>query len=124
MKYTTLALAILMAVVATARAESQIPPQYHGEWCDVRSDESKSVLKRCRDRYANADGGLQINARYYDALETRHVPTKISRYKNGHKIETTWTHDTGEKGTSLAPQYWRLSPDGRRLVIEYLGEER
>jgi hypothetical protein len=119
MKYATplLGLAILMASVVAAAAEPQIPQQYHGEWCTISHNEQKSVFKRCRDRYNNETGGLQIRTHHYDALETRHTPTKVIPYRNGHKIDGTWVHETGEKGTSEGPEYWSLSQDGRYLII-------
>jgi hypothetical protein len=122
MKYATLilGLAILMVGVVTAAAEPQIPSQYHGEWCAIsQSNEQKTVFKRCRDRYDNDKGGLRIRARYYDALETRHTPTQIVRYRNGHKIEGTWSQpDSSDKDVPEGPDYWYLTQDGRYLIIE------
>jgi hypothetical protein len=119
MKYATplLGLAILVASIAGAAAGPRIPPQYHGEWCAIRSDEKKEIYKRCRDRYANETGGIQVRARYFDGLETRHTPTKIIRYRNGHKFEGTWSQADGEKDVPDTPGYWRLTLDGRYLSI-------
>jgi hypothetical protein len=118
-------LAIVLASVVAAAAGPRIPTEYRGEWCAIRSDEKKTIYKRCRDRYANEAGGIQVRARYFDGLETRHTPTKIIRYRNGHKIEGTWSQaDSTDKDVPEGPDYWHLTLDGRYLNIVELNRAR
>jgi hypothetical protein len=94
MKYATplLGLAILVASVVTAAAAPQIPAQYHGEWCAIsrhgKVPKENWVHKRCRDRYDNDLGGMQVRARWIDSLESRCTVTKVTALRVGHKVQS------------------------------------
>jgi hypothetical protein len=117
MKYATipLGLVILMASVVAAAATPAIPVQYRGEWCAI--NESRTLYRRCRTWEPSEYGGMTIKARAILFADFGCRVSKITALRVGHRVRSVCMGE-GEGFPSSSVERWRLSADGRSLIVQ------
>ena len=115
MKYATLlvGLAIVMASIASARAENTIPSAYRGAWCLTDNNGNVQQYKRCRETDGEQD--WEIQPHLMTNGEAICIPLAIVTKRN--LLSVRFECSTPE-WKDVFTQSMQLSADGQRLTIK------